>query len=69
MTTRFKPASVGLHGIASTATHSSDITPEQILKADANGLPAEGTNTDTEVADVVSNHKKRAIKWSFILGG
>ena len=42
------------HGIAAAARHSSAITAGKMLKADANGLPAEGTNTDTEVASAVT---------------
>jgi len=42
------------HSITSTADHTSSATPEKLLKADANGLPIEATNTDTEVADTVS---------------
>ena len=41
------------HGIADNTKHSSSATPGKILKADANGLPANATNTDTDVADAV----------------
>ncbi len=34
-------------------THISSATSGKMLKADANGLPADATNTDTEVADAV----------------
>jgi len=43
-----------LHAISSTSDHSSVATPGRMLKADANGLPAQATNTDTEVSDAVS---------------
>ena len=42
------------HGIASTADHTSSITSGKMIKADANGLPSEATNTDTEVASAIS---------------
>ena len=42
------------HSITSTADHTSTATPGKILKADANGLPIDATNTDTEVANAVS---------------
>jgi len=42
------------HSITSTADHTSTATPGKLLKADANGLPIEATNTDTEVASAVS---------------
>jgi len=42
------------HDIVSTDDHTSTATSEQILKADANGLPVDASNTDTEVADAVS---------------
>jgi len=41
------------HAVDSTEDHTSTITPGKLLKADANGLPAEATNTDAEVADAV----------------
>lgn len=43
-----------LHTLISTADHVSAATPGKILKADANGLPIDATNTDTEVASAVS---------------
>ena len=36
------------------AAHTSTATPGQILKADANGLPINATDTDTNVHDAVS---------------
>ena len=42
-----------LHSITSTSDHSSTATSGKMLKADANGLPAEATNTDTDVAATV----------------
>jgi hypothetical protein len=47
-----------LHAITSTSDHSSSATSGRILKADANGLPVNATNTDTDVADAVT--KKHA---------
>jgi hypothetical protein len=42
------------HSITSTDDHTSTATAGKILKADANGLPIEATNTDTEVSNAVS---------------
>lgn len=42
------------HAITSASDHTSSATSGQMLKADANGLPVDGTNTDTDVADAVS---------------
>jgi len=42
------------HSIISTDDHTSTATPGKVLKADANGLPVDATNTDTDVADAVS---------------
>lgn len=42
------------HDIAS-ARHTSSSTPGQILQANANGLPIDATNTDTQVAGAVSH--------------
>jgi len=39
-----------LHDILSSIDHTSSATPGKILKADANGLPLDATNTDAEVA-------------------
>jgi len=42
------------HAITSTLDHTSAATSGKMLKADANGLPVDATNTDTEVASAVS---------------
>jgi len=42
------------HAITATTDHTSTATSGQILKADANGLPIDASNTDTEVASAVS---------------
>jgi hypothetical protein len=42
------------HAITSTSDHTSTATAGKILKADANGLPVEATNTDNDVASAVS---------------
>ena len=42
------------HVVNSTSDHTSSINSGKMIKADANGLPAEATNTDTEVADAVT---------------
>lgn len=41
------------HSIVGTDDHTSTATPDQMLKADSNGLPVDATNTDTEVSDAV----------------
>ena len=46
------------HAITSTTDHTSSATSGRMLKADANGLPVNATNTDTDVADAVT--KKHA---------
>jgi len=43
-----------LHSITSALDHSSAATAGKMLKADANGLPIEATNTDADVADAVT---------------
>ena len=43
-----------LHSIISPLDHTSAATPERILKANADGLPVEATNTDAEVAAAVA---------------
>ena len=43
-----------LHDIGSILDHSSTATPGQILKANADGLPVDATNTDAEVAGVIA---------------
>ena len=42
------------HAITATADHTSTATSGKMLKADANGLPVDASNTDTEVASAVS---------------
>ena len=43
-----------LHAITSALDHTSTATPGRMLKADANGLPVNATNTDPEVAAAVT---------------
>jgi hypothetical protein len=43
------------HAITQTLDHTSTATSGQMLKADANGLPVNATNTDTEVAGAVTH--------------
>lgn len=51
------------HVITSTSDHTSTATAGKILKADASGLPADATNTDTEVADaVIKKHTQNTDK-------
>ena len=42
------------HSITGTSDHTSTATSGQMLKADANGLPVDATNTDADVASAVS---------------
>jgi len=49
-----------LHSIVSTLDHSSTATSGKVLKADANGLPVDATNTDAEVSGAVSASHTRA---------
>ncbi len=42
------------HSITATADHTSTATSGKLLKADANGLPVDATNTDAEAASAVS---------------
>ena len=42
------------HSITSTSDHTSTATSGKMLKADANGLPADATNTDADVSDAVT---------------
>jgi hypothetical protein len=48
------------HDIADPTRHTSAATPGQILQADANGLPADATNTDADVSDAVTKRNCRA---------
>jgi hypothetical protein len=43
-----------LHSITSASDHSSTATPGKMLKADANGLPIDASNTDVQVAAAVA---------------
>ena len=51
------------HAITSSDDHTSTATSGQMLKADANGLPVNATNTDTEVSTAVTkaHDRKHAI--------
>ena len=42
------------HSITATADHTSGATSGKMLKADANGLPIDASNTDADVANAVS---------------
>lgn len=42
------------HTLVSTSDHTSAVTVNKHFKADANGLPVEGSNTDAEIAAAVS---------------
>jgi hypothetical protein len=57
------------HAITSTSDHSSSATSGRMLKADANGLPVNATNTDTEVADAVDKKHSKVITLTFIIDG
>lgn len=47
------------HAITSTSDHTSSATSGKVLKADANGLPIDATNTDAEVsAAVTASHAR-----------
>lgn len=50
-----------LHSIVDTLDHSSAATPGQILKANANGLPVDATNTDVQVAATVAAAHSNAL--------
>ena len=43
-----------VHDLANAQDHTSSATSGQLLIADANGLPTDGSNTDTEISDTVS---------------
>ena len=43
------------HSITSASDHTSTATAGQMLKADANGLPVDATNTDAQVAQAVTD--------------
>jgi hypothetical protein len=48
------------HSITGTSDHTSTATAGQLLKADANGLPVDATNTDAAVASAVTASHARA---------
>jgi len=48
------------HSITSASDHTSSATAGKMLKADANGLPIEATNTDSEVSNAVSKAHDRS---------
>ena len=48
------------HTITNTADHTSGATSGQILQADANGLPVDASNTNAELASVVSSEHSAA---------
>lgn len=64
-----------LHDLADPDAHTSSLPPGQLIQADANGLPVDATNTDAEVADVVSASTPQtltdqaAIDWDLAAGG
>src|SRR3990167_6762092 len=49
------PGHTRLHRITNVLDHSSTATSGKMLKADANGLPVDATNTDAQVASAVTN--------------
>jgi hypothetical protein len=53
------------HSVTSTDDHSSSATSGKMLKADANGLPVDATNTDSDVSDAVT--KKHSANTDTIL--
>lgn len=50
-----------LHSITDTLDHSSTATSGQMLKANANGLPVDATNTDVQVAAAVAASHSNAL--------
>jgi len=48
------------HSITDILSHVSDATPEQMLKADANGLPVNASNTDAQVTAAVNASHARS---------
>lgn len=48
------------HSITSTLDHTSTATSERMLKADANGLPINATNTDAQVSSAVTASHARS---------
>lgn len=59
------------HSITSTSDHTSTATSGKMLKADANGLPVDATNTDTDVASAVSlkHAQETATSIGALIGG
>ena len=58
------------HTLISTSDHTSAATPGQILKADANGLPIDATNTDAQVSGAVTaSHAAITLHASATTGG
>ena len=55
------------HVITSTSDHSSTATPNQMLKADANGLPVDASNTDAQVSGAVSASHARLHAYDSVL--
>ena len=51
----------GPHGLSDPLVHTSALTNGRMMKADANGLPADGTNTDTDVADAVTKRHSNSL--------
>jgi len=49
------------HSITGTDDHTSTATEDQLLKANANGLPVDATNSDTEVSDAVTKAHSNAL--------
>jgi len=63
------------HAITATADHTSGATAGKLLKADANGLPIDASNTDTQLANTVRQFTPQtltdqaAIDWDLAAGG
>ena len=53
------------HTVTTTSDHTSSATSGKVLKADANGLPVDATNTDTDVADAVTKKHSQNSSNSF----
>ena len=58
------------HAITGTSDHTSGATSGKMLKADANGLPIDASNTDTQVAAAVSaSHAAATVSAPIALSG
>jgi hypothetical protein len=63
------------HAITTTADHTSGATSGKLLKADANGLPIDASNTDTQLANTIRQFTPQtltdqaAIDWDLAAGG